>query len=159
MCEKIIEHSEDNNANSTAIKRFLQHRWRFWIVAGMATIGVEKFLFEIITKHGHVSRSEVPIHVIADIAWCFLGEKGASFFKKQWFTEIYSQAISLAINGASHTLYEIWHHSMHHTHGHEHKDHNHTLLLLTLITIKIIWEQFYHNRQHITGLYHIKKSQ
>lgn len=105
MCENIVEHSDDNQTNSTAIQRFLQHRWKFWIVAGAATIGLEKFLFEIITKHEHLSRSEVPIHVIADIAWCFLGEKGASLMKKKWVLKKYSQAISLAINGTTHTLW------------------------------------------------------
>ncbi len=127
MCEKTIEQTNENTSNWKVVKNFLKHRWRFWIIAGAATIGIEKFLFEIITKHEHLSRSEVPIHAIADITWCFLGEIGASLMKKKWVSEKYSQAISLAINGASHALYEIWHHSIHHTHGYEHEDHNHTV--------------------------------
>jgi hypothetical protein len=156
MCEKKGNSSTLNNQTDQGLLLKIKsrvaegrnHRRKFWLFAWSSTILFEKIIFEAITKHQHLWWLEIPFHVFADILWCMAGEKGTSFFKKIWVSEKYSQAISLTINGTTHALYEIWHHSIHHTHNHTHEHHSHTIRLLTLITIKIIREQLYHNREH-----------
>jgi len=148
MCKGNREYLSKATAKPNIVRHFLQHRWRFGIFAGIATIGVEKFLFEAITKHEHLTRSEVPIHIIADIAWCFLWEKWAWLLKKKWISEKYSIAISLIINGLTHGMYELWHNALH-AHTYEHGNNSDIMRLFALVTAKIIWEQLYHNQEHI----------